>query len=319
MFWNKKPDPNPLGVPLGELQAMLAPTTLKTELVDRCLLVKHEHYTVRVEVVSPEERNSENGAIRAVVRVVAELPDKVAALMNGREVDSASAFNAFASLGALYEQAGNMLLGSRLTIYEQENAWSTLHLPLLLFTVIGGAEAQLGGIRQTFGQQSPKGGASKWSSRDMDQVKQYLSQLCVCTTGGNGLTAEFGLKSDSVSAAAGDSDTALYQLMSDQPHPEFGGGLFCLLQMPHRIESEDRLKVICNQLNVMEMEALDLPPHFGAWCPGRLGNNPAYVTFLPNPLYSASGIAVNVSLWALNRAQWASAMLASLGSRQLKG
>lgn len=63
----------------------------------------------------------------------------------------------------------------------------------------------------------------------------------------------------------------------------------------------------------MEMAAHDLPPHFGACCPGRLGNNPAYVSFLPNALYSAPGIAVNASLWAMNRAQWASAMLAAMG------
>ena len=59
----------------------------------------------------------------------------------------------------------------------------------------------------------------------------------------------------------------------------------------------------------------DLPPHFGAWCPGRLGNNPSYVTFLPNALHSAPGIAVNTAFWAMNRAQWANAMLASLGVR----
>jgi hypothetical protein len=46
-----------------------------------------------------------------------------------------------------------------------------------------------------------------------------------------------------------------------------------------------------------------------------LGNNPAYISFLPNPLYAASGIAVNSAFWAMNRAQWANAMLASLGVR----
>ena len=55
--------------------------------------------------------------------------------------------------------------------------------------------------------------------------------------------------------------------------------------------------------------------HFGAWCPGKLGNNPAYISFLPNPLYPAAGITVNSAFWAMNRAQWANAMLASLGVR----
>jgi len=103
--------------------------------------------------------------------------------------------------------------------------------------------------------------------------------------------------------------------MADQPHPELGGGLFCLLQMPHQVRDEERLQKICLQLNKMEMAAQDLPPHFGAWCPGKLGNNPAYVMFIPNALRSAEGIAVNAGFWAMNRAQWANAMLASLGER----
>jgi hypothetical protein len=71
--------------------------------------------------------------------------------------------------------------------------------------------------------------------------------------------------------------------------------------------------LIVERLNVMEMAPLDLPPHIGAWCTGTLGNNPAYVTFLPNFFHDKASIAVNVSVWAAGRAQWANAMLASLG------
>ena len=103
--------------------------------------------------------------------------------------------------------------------------------------------------------------------------------------------------------------------MADEPHPEFGGGLFCLLEMPHRISDEDRLMEICLQLNRMEMAARALPPHFGAWCPGNLGNNPAYVSFLPNILHSVPGIAVNIAVWATGRATWANTVLTSMGAR----
>jgi hypothetical protein len=34
MFWNKKPDPSPLGVPLDELEAMLAPTSIRVSRKD---------------------------------------------------------------------------------------------------------------------------------------------------------------------------------------------------------------------------------------------------------------------------------------------
>jgi hypothetical protein len=315
MFWNKKPDPNPMGVPLGDLEAMLAPTSIKVTRKDNALLAHHEHYTIRIEVVPPEVRETENGPIKAVVRLITDLPKPVLALFQGHEAESTAAFNAFAALGALYSDQGSVHIGSRLTIYEaDDHAWRTLHLPLLLFTTIGGTEAILGGIRRTMTNEGGRGGVSSWTEHDFDQVQSHLSRICLCTTGGLGLSAEFGLKAGAVSAVAGDHNTALFQLMGDQPHPEMGGGLFCLLQMPHEIESEARLQKICMQLNNMEMAAHDLPPHFGAWCPGRVGNNPAYVSFLPNAFHSVSGIAVNTGYWAAARAQWANAMLATLGT-----
>ena len=315
MFWSKKANPNPLGVALGDLQLMLQPTSIKASLEGDALIAQHEHYKIRIEVVPPENRESENGPIRAVVRMITELPKPVLELFKGKEVEATAAFNAFAALGALTADRGKVYIGSRLTIYEQEDAWRTLHLPLLMFTTICGSEAILGGMRRTFSDEDQRGGASKWTDRDLAQVEQYLSKLCVCTGGGLGLTAEFGLHADSVSAIAGDHHTALFQMMADQPHPELGGGLFSLLQMPHQVADKRRLHQVCAQLNNMEMAAHDLPPHFGAWCPGKLGNNPAYVSFYPNALHSASGIAVNAGFWAMNRAPWANAMLASLGVR----
>ena len=53
MFWSKKSNPAPLGVPLGDLMAMLAPTTIKASLKGDALIAQHEHYTMRIEVVPP--------------------------------------------------------------------------------------------------------------------------------------------------------------------------------------------------------------------------------------------------------------------------
>ena len=315
MFWNHSTNPSPLGVPLGDLVSMLKPTSIKATIKGNLLIAQHENYSIRIEVLPPAVRESENGPIRAVVRMVTELPAPILGMFRGREADSMAAFNALAALGALYLDGGTVRIGSRLTIYEAEDTWGTLHLPLLAFTIICGSEAILGGMRRTLTNEDPRDGASHWTERDMAQVEGYLSRLCVCTTGGLGLTAEFGLADGPGSAIAGDHKTALLQLMADQPHPELGGGLFCLLQMPHQVEDEGRLAKLCLQLNRMEMAPHDLPPHFGAWCTGRLGNNPAYVSFLPNALYAASGVAVNSAFWAMNRAQWANAMLASLGVR----
>ncbi len=315
VFWNKKPNSMPLGVPLADLAAMLQPTTIKVTLKGNALIAQHEHYAIRVEVAPPATQSSESEPIKAVVRLVTELPAPLLSMFREQTASTTAAFNAYAALGALYQEGATVRIGSRLTIYEGEDAWRTLHLPLLAFTTICGSEAILGGIRRTMTNEAPRGGASRWTEQDLGQVEAYLSRLCLCTGGGLGLTAEFGLAEGAQSAIAGHRRTALFQLMADQPHPELGGGLFCLLQMPHRVADEDRLQRICLQLNQMEMAPHDLPPHFGAWCPGRLGNNPAYVAFLPNALHAASGIAVNVALWAMNRAQWAHAMLASLGVR----
>ena len=315
MLWNNKPDPNLLGVPLGDLLPMLEPTSIKGSLEGNTLIARHEHYKIRVAVVPPAQRDSDNGAIRAVIRVTADLPSPFMALFEGKENDAAATFNRFAALGALTSDHGRIFIGSRLTIFEAEDAWRNLHLPLLLCTAICSVEAILGAIRRTLTGEGSQGGASQWTGRDMEQVERMLSTVCVCTTGGMGLTAEFGLTEGAVSAVAGHHKTAPFQLAADQPHPELGGGLFCLLQMPHQLRDEKRLKQVCLQLNNMEMAAHDLPPHFGAWCPGKSGNNPAYISFLPNPLYSAPGIAVNAAFWAMNRAQWANAMLVSLGVR----
>ena len=111
-------------------------------------------------------------------------------------------------------------------------------------------------------KRQPQWGESAWTESDLGLIESYLSRVCLCTTGGSGLTAEFGLEAGAVSAMAGDGQTALWQLDASTPHPELGGGLFCLLQLPHRIADDTKLDQILNQLNQMEMEPHDLPPHF---------------------------------------------------------
>jgi len=179
MCWNKKArtDTNPLGVPLGDLLAMLEPTSIKAGFKGSTLTARYEHYTIRIEVVAPETRESENRPIRAVVRMTTELPKPMLTLFQGNEAEATSAYNAFAALGALYKERGSVFIGSRLTIYEAEDSWRTLHLPLLMFTTICGTEAILGAIRRTMTGEDRRGGESKWTERDFEQVEGYLSRL----------------------------------------------------------------------------------------------------------------------------------------------
>lgn len=313
MSSKEKSDQGALGVPLEDLLALLEPTSLEAAFQGDALVARHAQYTVRIQAVPPESEEPEDGPVRAVVRVNATLPQPLREMVRREVAVSTAAFNRYAALGALYAHDDTVEVGSRLTLYEGEDAWRSLQLPLLLFTTLCSAEAVVGAVRRALSGEPSRGGDSEWTQSDLARVEGHLSRMCLCTAEDLGLTAEFGLVEGELSAAAGHGRTALFRLLADQPHPELGGGLFCLLEMPHDLGEEKRVQNVCLQLNSMEMAAHDLPPHFGAWCPGQRGNNPAYVSFLPNALHSASGIAVNTAFWAFHRAQWANALLASLG------
>jgi hypothetical protein len=184
-----------------------------------------------------------------------------------------------------------------------------------MLSTIAAADSMLGAVRRVLTRQPPTTPEpSFWTDDDFELVHSTLSDISVCTTGGPGLTVEFGLRPGELAAIAGDRATALWEMKTDQPHPEIGGGLFCILNLPHQFDSQDELDRAVLALNRMEMAGNDLPPHFGAWCRGKRGNNPAYVSFLPNDLHTiAEGIALNMSMWALIRAQLADAMLQTMG------
>jgi hypothetical protein len=315
MFWKKKPSPNPLGVPLNEIALLLSTGTIKTSIEGNVLLARHEHYTTRVEVVPADPGSASDAPIKAVVRVITELPAAIQQMVAGRETGLFAAFNAMAALGAMTMQNGKACITSRLTIFEDEVAWADLHLPLLAFTIIGGTAAILGAMNRTFSGAASRGGSSSWMESDLDLLAEALSEDLACSAGGLGFTAEFGLADGAISAAAGHRNTALFQLRADQPHPEFGGGLFVLLQLPHGLPSVQKVHEVCMRLNELELAAGGLAPHFGAWCPGRRGNNVAYVSFLPNALYKAKNIALNTVFWGNRRALWGNAQLAALGYR----
>ena len=65
MISREKPSKSPLGVPLQDLEKMLAPTTIEaTREDDNTLLARHEHYTLKVEAVSADQ--CDNSAVETV-------------------------------------------------------------------------------------------------------------------------------------------------------------------------------------------------------------------------------------------------------------
>jgi hypothetical protein len=318
MFKRQVPVPRPLGVALDELEAVLLNTNLKPSRHGDSLLVKHESLVTDISVSTPAIEPGEETRARAVVRITTDLTSRADAMgPMGKDPRFWAHANTFASLGSVILDGRRTYIGSRLTICEGENSWP-LHLSLILFATIGAADSLLGAVHRSFTNQPPRGGTTEWTEKEFALVETQLSRTCVCTGGGVGLTAEFRLRGDEIAAIAGHRNTALWEISGDASHPEFGGGLVCLLQMPHQVPDEPRLLTLLNQLNQAEMAADDRPPHFGAWCRGRLGGgiNPAYVAFLPNVLHSHDGIALNASLWAERRAQIADAMLTASGFRK---
>lgn len=303
----------PFGVPLDRLEVALKAGHMTTERDGNTLIGRQDGITTRISVDQPEDRKTEEGAIQAVVTIRTELPSGLSpSIAKPQLVDN---LNRMTTIGALMTEGGRLVIGSRITVHEGEDAWD-LQAVLIVSAALSSAQSMLGAIQWALTKERRADDSnfeSSWSDQDLEEVRGYLSHISVCTAGKGGLTAEFSLRSDSISAIQGDQYTALWRLITDQPHPQAGGGLFCLLEMPHQANDPAHLGLIVERLNVMEMAPLDLPPHIGAWCTGTLGNNPAYATFLPNFLHDKAGIAVNVSVWAAGRAQWANAMLASLG------
>jgi hypothetical protein len=321
-FWRKKQDPprvfemdpatTPYGVPLGHIRAMLNPETTRSYIAGDTLRADFQGYETVVKVSPPPADAKSEDPIQAVVRVKTAFPSTLADSLRKQAPQFAGAFNPMSSLGAITEQGGQLFIGARLTMFEGENSWGTLQLPLLGFSVIGGADAIFRSFEQILGGGSPPRGRSRWTEEDLMKVHQFMSGGCACTVGG-GFTAEFPLVGKPGSKARRNPGTALFQILLNEPHPVHGLGLFCLLQFPTCLPSEDKVQKVCAKLNQLEMAALDAPPHFGAWCPGRKGTNVSYVQFFPNALHSVVGLPLNAAIWALARAQWGAERLREFG------
>ncbi len=307
MFGFKKVNPRPLGVPLDQLQYLVKQAKRKAVIRGNSLLI--DKGLTRVDVLAPEHPEQAEETIRAVVRVITKLQGPIREVFS-KDQNAAVIMNKFAALGGVFRDQGIDYMGSRLTIYEEEDAWQSLHFLLLFFAAADGYSSLDGAVRRAFTGEQLCAESSEWSVSDFDFVQSNLSPLCVCTAEETSFTAEFGLSSGAVSSAFGDHETALFQLRSDQPHPGIGGGLMAILQMPQCFGEQKALFECCAVFNELEMEAEELPPHFGSWCPGNAGNNPAYVSFFPNVLHTGiPGLALNAAYWAMARAEWANDML----------
>src|SRR4051812_43778997 len=109
----KKLSPTPGGVPLGDLEDALKPTTLRASREGDTLVVKHERLVTRVEVAAPQNADTEDGKIAAIVTIKTELPPEFGSFFS--KPDLISMINSMATLGAATRDKGRYFVGSRLT------------------------------------------------------------------------------------------------------------------------------------------------------------------------------------------------------------
>ena len=100
--------------------------------------------------------------------------------------------------------------------------------------------------------------------------------------------------------------TILFWATSTVPHPLYGNGVLCRLEIPLPLAGTDAAKLV-NRLNRWELKRPDFPPLYGAWCIGNRA--PTFVSFVPNQ-YCLPGLLQNLTAWALQRALRVQALLA---------
>jgi hypothetical protein len=301
----------PCGIPLTDLKESLERRGCSGEIQGwDTLVLASETHTTEISVREADRSHDSPDPIQARVTIICRLAPKIADALD--QPEKLLALNGLAAMGGLRDKGDEIAVESALTVFEDEGAWAPLQQPLIEAAAMHSADAILGAICGGAANESTQEGESAWGGPDFKVVESVLSGMCVCNADTAGLTAEFGLSADAVTVGFGGCNTALYQQMPDQPHPHLGGGLLCKLEMPHCYADLATLASVCGRLNMLEMTTMNQPPHFGAWCEGRLGGNPAYVTFLPNVLHGVNRIALNEAIWALSRAIWAQSQIEQL-------
>lgn len=291
----------PHGVPLHTIINSLNDPSKEITQNKTNVLIKSGDLETVIDITKPNFVTEDKRVVSSVTTVKTKIPKSFESLF--KNYNSVSTLNRFASLGAITNVNDKYYVGTKLTIFEGDNSWN-LHLPLLVFSIIISFESIIGALTKVRSGEKTSNKDSYWTDKDFEVVEKYLSQICVCNSGGLGFTAEFPLTENASSVAISKKmDTALFTLKADESHLDLGGGLFCLLNMPHNFADQSQLFKIINKLNQIEMEKIDFPPHYGAW---TFGNEClSYVSFLPNAFYNIEGtknIAVNIAFWASQRA-----------------
>jgi hypothetical protein len=310
----------PLGVPLHEVEEILRESNFdvlrdgNTLVLRRYNPVIGEPLVTRIAVMPPEPKDAKSGTVKAVVRVFTLLPNAYGECF---DAEMLCFVNRHAGLGAVTVTKEASFIGSRFTVHADNEDWDE-QCPLIAASAAT-AQVAITTVRRVLNKEPTLPAASAWTLADFEQVTAALGENCATTCAPDRMTAEFPLKPQGpLSAFAAESPaddmTAFWELLTTPPHIELGGGLFCMLQLPQRFPQSQSRHPAVNLLNISEMSSGVLPPHIGAWCEGRFGDNFAYVSYLPNVLHALPGIAIHVSRWAQRRAETVANLLDAAGA-----
>jgi len=221
--------------------------------------------------------------------------------------------NMMATTGAIVlDPATNAaVLASSLTVFEVDTeALEDLYTPLVANAALAQLFGPLAVVDKIMGSSEfapdrlgiPRWDEpSYWSEEEFDYAANIMRQAGIyCNAGASGLAAEFPWEEGACSAMVGDC-TSLLQFSSDNPHPVAGNGLFFRLDLPVTLEC-GQLAEMANVLNVVEMNGVDTPPFFGAWCSQLDNGTLTFVGFWPNCLYRAGTVA-NIASWCRLRSR----------------
>lgn len=285
------------GVPLPDIEDGFRDSpALKTDYDGDVLVVSHEPFTTRVEVVAPSIA-LENQKTAALIQITT-LVEKPFDVYIQEDADI-NALNVHAAGGALIRSKDDRLLVcSRFTWFWENNAWQEELLPLIIESVLNGPRAILLSEKSRRDGRPPKySGISVLGSQDFVAIRETLSSSISCTADDTGIYAELPLPFG--------GKQALIQLDKGIINPYLGPGLQARLNMPNRFESFEECLAVANLLNRREMSSVVPAWHYGAWYV-RENNGLSYHCFFPNSICSNSDILSHWPQFMQSRVDWVS-------------
>jgi hypothetical protein len=233
-----------------------------------------------------------------------------------------SFINIFATTGAVVRDAdGEDLVISRVPLFEgDDEVLADFYTPLIADAARLQPVGPFSGLYHYEGRKEEYEAAfvgvpgwdepSYWGSEEFAYAEERLrAQGAYANASDTGVTVEYPWEQGAVSAIVGDC-TSMLQIRSDQPHPSAGNGLFYRLSLPTNC-SDDEASEYAAKLNRAELEAIDAPPFFGAWCTMPQSGTVSFVGFWPNLLYRPGTVA-SIAFWTWARSRFARQVIGNL-------